>query len=52
MATLVYQHQGLLEPILMILAVLSWERNFLMKNAKIVQLTLTKVSWSYIVWTN
>ena len=26
--------------------------DFLMENAKIVQLTLTKVSWSYIVWTN
>ena len=52
MATLVYQHQGLLKPILMILAVLSWECNFLIENAKIVQLTLIKVYWSYIVWTN
>ena len=52
MATLAYQHQGLLEPIVVILAVLSWECDFLMENAKIVQLTLTKVSWSYIVLTN
>ena len=51
MATLAYQHQGLLKPILMILAVLSWEHDFLMENAKIVQLMLTKVSWSYIIWT-
>ena len=42
----------LLKPILMILAVLSLECDFLMENAKIVQLMLTKVSWSYIVWTN
>ena len=52
MATLAYQHQGLLKPILMILAVLSWECDFLMEIAKIVQQTLTKVSWSYIVLTN
>ena len=49
MASLAYQHQGLTEPILMILAVLSWECDFLIEIAKIVQLTLTKVSWSYIV---
>ena len=49
MATLVYQRQSLLEPILMILAVLSWEHDFLMENEKIVQLMLTKVSWCYIV---
>ena len=34
------------------LALLSWERDFLVENAKIVQPMLTKVSWSYIVWTN
>ena len=49
MAILVYQCQSLLEPILMILAILSWECDFLMENAKIVKLTLTKVSWCYIV---
>ena len=42
MASLAYQHQGLTEPILMILAVLSWECDFLIEIAKIVQLTLTK----------
>ena len=45
MATLAYQHQGLLKPILMILAVLSWEHNFLMENAKIMQPTLTTLGF-------
>ena len=46
MATQMYLHQGLLEPILKILDVLSWECSPLVENAKQLQPMLTMISWS------